>query len=55
MLSDYHSHRLPGVDDGVRNQEEALGVLARLEREGVESLWLTPHVMEDVPNRTADP
>lgn len=54
MLTDYHSHILPGVDDGVRNLEEALGVLARLEREGVESLWLTPHVMEDVPNRTAD-
>ena len=54
MLTDYHSHILPGVDDGVRNQEEALGVLARLEREGVESLWLTPHIMEDVPNRTAD-
>ena len=54
MLTDYHSHILPGVDDGVRNLEEALGVLARLEREGVESLWLTPHIMEDVPNRTAD-
>ena len=54
MLTDFHSHILPGVDDGIRTLDEALGVLERLEREGVESLWLTPHIMEDVPNRTAD-
>ena len=54
MLTDYHSHILPGVDDGVRTLDESLSALARLKREGVESLWLTPHVMEDVPNRTED-
>jgi len=54
MLTDFHSHILPGVDDGVRTLDEALAVLERLEREGVESLWLTPHIMEDVPNRTDD-
>ena len=54
MITDYHSHVLPGVDDGVQTLDEALSVLARLEREGVETLWLTPHIMEDVPNRTED-
>lgn len=52
MITDYHSHILPGVDDGIRTIDESLSALARLEREGVESLWLTPHIMEDVPNRT---
>lgn len=52
MITDYHSHVLPGVDDGVRSEEESLAVLARLEREGVNTLWLTPHIMEDVPNET---
>ncbi|MBR3075696.1 MAG: capsular biosynthesis protein [Bacteroidales bacterium] len=53
MITDFHSHVLPGVDDGVRSEEESLAVLARLEREGVNTLWLTPHIMEDVPNETA--
>lgn len=54
MITDYHSHVLPGVDDGVRTLEESLAILGRLAREGVEALWLTPHIMEDVPNRTED-
>lgn len=54
MITDHHSHVLPGVDDGVRTMEESLAVLDRLAREGVEVLWLTPHIMEDVPNRTED-
>ncbi|MCR4824644.1 MAG: capsular biosynthesis protein [Bacteroidales bacterium] len=52
MITDHHSHVLPGVDDGVRTMEESLVILDRLAREGVETLWLTPHIMEDVPNET---
>ena len=54
MITDHHSHVLPGVDDGVRTLDESLKILERLAAEGVEALWLTPHVMEDVPNRTED-
>ena len=50
---DNHSHILPGVDDGVRTMEESLAILSYLEAQGVVSLWLTPHTMEDVPNTTA--
>ncbi len=53
-LSDCHSHILPGVDDGVRTLDESLAILDRYEKLGVKSVWLTPHIMEDVPNRTAD-
>ena len=49
---DYHSHILPGVDDGVQTMDEALEILTRLEEQGVSELWLTPHVMEDIPNST---
>lgn len=49
---DYHSHILPGVDDGVRTMDEALEILVNLEEQGVAELWLTPHVMEDIPNTT---
>lgn len=53
-LTDCHSHILPGVDDGVRTMEESLEILDRYERLGMKTVWLTPHIMEDVPNKTAD-
>lgn len=50
---DYHSHLLPGVDDGVQTMIESLESLAYFERMGVKKVWLTPHVMEDMPNTTS--
>ncbi|MCQ2265420.1 MAG: capsular biosynthesis protein [Bacteroidales bacterium] len=51
-FTDYHSHILPGVDDGVKNMEGALDVLAHYEQIGVSAVWCTPHIMEDIPNAT---
>lgn len=50
---DWHSHILPGVDDGVKTIEESLSILEMYEKAGVETVWLTPHIMEDMPNTTA--
>lgn len=52
-FTDWHSHILPGVDDGVRTMDEALEILSLYERLGVKTVWLTPHIMEDIPNTTA--
>lgn len=52
--TDNHSHLLYGVDDGVRTLDESLSILSLLESHGLRRLWLTPHVMEDVPNTTDD-
>ncbi len=49
---DNHSHLLFGVDDGVKTLEEALYILGWMEKRGIRELWLTPHIMEDVPNTT---
>ncbi len=49
-FTDHHSHILPGVDDGVQTMEESLQILHRYEELGVKTVWLTPHIMEDVPN-----
>ncbi|WP_297901564.1 CpsB/CapC family capsule biosynthesis tyrosine phosphatase [uncultured Parabacteroides sp.] len=49
---DWHSHILPGVDDGVQTMEEALRILVEYERLGIKEVWLTPHIMEDNPNTT---
>ena len=48
--TDHHSHILPGVDDGVDTMDEALRILAAYETLGIKELWLTPHIMEDIPN-----
>ena len=50
---DWHCHILPGVDDGVQTMDEALHILAAYERLGIREVWLTPHIMEDIPNPTA--
>lgn len=49
-FTDWHSHLLPGVDDGVQTLDETLRILAEYEQLGVRAVWLTPHVMEDIPN-----
>lgn len=49
-FTDWHSHILPGVDDGIQSMSESLAVLERYEKEGIKRVWLTPHVMEDFPN-----
>lgn len=49
-FTDWHSHILPGVDDGIQTMEDSLAVLAKYEELGVTTLWLTPHIMEEVPN-----
>lgn len=52
--TDFHSHILPGVDDGVQSLSESLIILDRLELMGVRTVWCTPHIMEDIPNKTRD-
>lgn len=51
-FTDWHCHLLPGVDDGVRTMEESLQILSLYEKLGVNEVWLTPHIMEDIPNTT---
>lgn len=53
-VTDWHSHILPGVDDGVADIETSLAILAEYEKMGFSQVWFTPHIMEDVPNETAD-
>ena len=52
-LTDWHSHILPGVDDGVQSLDESLEILNEYEATGLSDLWLTPHIMEEIPNETA--
>ncbi len=51
---DCHCHLLPGVDDGVKEVSETLEILGLWETLGVSEVWLTPHIMEDMPNMPND-
>lgn len=51
--TDFHCHILPGVDDGFKEMEHSLAVLDDYAKAGVTKVWLTPHIMEDVPNTPA--
>jgi tyrosine-protein phosphatase YwqE len=53
-MTDCHSHILPGVDDGIQSEEESLQTLHSLYELGIRKFWLTPHIMEDIPNKPAD-
>lgn len=53
LLTDWHSHILPGVDDGIADVDTSLAVLGAYEQLGIRRVWLTPHVMEDAPNTPA--
>ena len=51
---DYHCHLLPEVDDGVAHEAETMRTLALWEQLSVQQVWLTPHIMEDIPNKTSE-
>lgn len=42
---DFHSHILPGIDDGSRNVETSIGMLWMCKEHGVDTMIATPHFM----------
>ncbi|WP_026262665.1 tyrosine-protein phosphatase [Spirosoma panaciterrae] len=52
---DVHSHLVPGVDDGVKDPEQALTCLKQLVEWGIRKVITTPHISGDwYPNKPAD-
>jgi tyrosine-protein phosphatase YwqE len=52
-MSDIHSHLLYGVDDGMQTEKETFAALDYLEKQGVQGIYLTPHVMENFPENNS--
>ena len=42
-IFDFHTHILPGIDDGSRDVEESLAMIGELSRQGVSGIAATPH------------
>ena len=47
---DFHTHILPGVDDGSRSVEESLQMIRALKGDCVEAVVLTPHFYAQIDN-----
>ena len=47
MLIDFHSHILPGIDDGSRDVSESLEILGLMADDGVDTVVATPHFYPD--------
>lgn len=48
---DCHCHLVPDVDDGVKTFEDSIRILEKWDGLGVKEVWMTPHIMEDIPNK----
>lgn len=46
-MIDFHSHILPGIDDGSRNVETSMGMLRMCREHGVDTMIATPHFYAD--------
>lgn len=46
-MIDFHTHILPGVDDGARTPRDSIALLRRLREDGVTRVALTPHFYAD--------
>lgn len=43
MLTDYHCHILPGIDDGAYDVDTSLSMIETMKEQGVERIVATPH------------
>ena len=54
MLTDYHSHILPGMDDGAKDAAMSLSMMELLRTQGVERVIATPHFYAHRERSVAD-
>ncbi len=47
LLTDVHSHLLPGIDDGARDLNESMSMIEEFYEMGYRKLITTPHIMQD--------
>lgn len=47
LKTDFHSHLIPGIDDGSPDMESSLEMIKKFQEFGYEKLITTPHVMSD--------
>ena len=54
MKLDFHSHILPGIDDGATNIDNAVELVSAMKGWGFEKITCTPHINALYPNKPSD-
>lgn len=54
LVTDLHSHLIPGIDDGVKTYEESIQVIKALCALGYRKIITTPHIMSDFYKNTPE-
>lgn len=47
LQTDFHSHLIPGIDDGANDLDDSISMIRRFKELGYRKLITTPHVMSD--------
>lgn len=54
LKTDFHSHLIPGIDDGADTMEAALELIKGMKGLGFQKLITTPHIMADMYPNTSE-
>jgi len=54
LVTDFHSHLIPKIDDGSKSIEDSIAMIRRFKELGYKNLITTPHVMSDFYKNDAD-
>ena len=47
LITDVHSHLIPGIDDGSKSLDESISLVLGLQSLGFKKIITTPHIMSD--------
>lgn len=54
LITDVHSHLIPGIDDGAKDMEDSIAMLKNFYNMGYRKIITTPHVMSDFYKNTPE-
>ncbi len=54
LVTDMHSHLIPGIDDGSKSMEESIDLVRRLAGYGLKKIITTPHIMSEYYRNTPE-
>ena len=54
IVTDMHSHVLPGIDDGAQTPEESVFLIRKMMEAGIKKIIATPHIMIDFYRNDAE-
>ncbi len=54
LMTDMHSHLIPGIDDGAKTIEDSIALIRELNSAGFSRLITTPHIMSDYYKNTPE-